>query len=142
MNNTIICLYAPANCGKTKTIRNLFLKLGGAKSVLNGTHDFVSDVNFGGKNIGFASQGDPGSSQRENLEELSQKGCEIIVTASRTKGDTVNEVYSCARKYGYTIVWISPFYFNDANYGTEGLFQHLADNNADSIAKYIIDQLI
>lgn len=142
MKKTIICLYAPANCGKTKTIRSLFRKLGGGKNVLNGTHDFVADVNFGNKRIGFASQGDPGSNHRACIEQHAKNKCDIIVTASRTKGDTVGVVYDIANIYDYTVVWISPFYFNDANYGTEGLFQHLADNNADSIAKYIIDQLI
>ena len=142
MNKTIICLYAPANCGKTNTIRSIFRKLGGNKNVLNGAHDFVADVNYGHKRIGFASQGDPGSNQRTHIEQLAQNKCDIIVTASRTKGDTVDVIYEIANKYGYTVVWISPFYFNDANYGTVDLFQYLADNNADSIAKYIIDHLI
>lgn len=142
MSRTIICLYAPANCGKTKTIRSLFVKLGGDKNVLNGTHDFVADVNFGNKKIGFASQGDPGSPQKDNLEKLAQNGCEIIVTASRTKGDTVYGVCDVANKYGYTVVWISPFYLNDADYGTEFLFQYFAECNAESIAKYIIDELL
>lgn len=139
---TIICLYAPADCGKTKTIRSLFLKLGGDKRALAQTHDFVDHVNFGNKNIGFASQGDPGSPQRENLERLYKRGCEIMVTASRTKGDTVDEVCDFANNYGYTVVWISPFYFNDAEYGIEPLFDYFAERNADSIAKYIIDVLI
>ena len=106
MKKTIICLYAPANRGKTNTIRSLFIKLGGDKNVLNGTHDFVADVNFGRKKIGFVSQGDPGSPQNENLEKLAQGNCEIIVTASRTKGDTVYAVYDIANKYGYDVVCI------------------------------------
>ena len=110
MKKTIICLYAPANRGKTNTIRSLFIKLGGDKNVLNGTHDFVADVNFGRKKIGFASQGDPGSPQKENLEKLAQGNCEIIVTASRTKGDTVYAVYDIANKYGYDVVCISGTY--------------------------------
>ena len=142
MSKTIICLYAPADCGKTKTIRSLFLKLGGDKNVLNGTHDFISDVNYGRKKIGFASQGDPDSSQKENLEKLAQNNCDIIVTASRTKGGTVDNVCEIANKYGYTVVWVSPFYFYDAKDATDDLFLFFAERNADNLAKYIIDELI
>ena len=39
----IICLYAPADCGKTKTIRSLFLKLGGDRDALK-KDDIIADV--------------------------------------------------------------------------------------------------
>lgn len=139
MNKTIICLYAPANCGKTQTIRKLFFNLGGEKNVLDGTHDFVGSVKFGCKNIGFASQGDPYSSQKEDIEGLAQSGYDIIVTASRTRGGTVDNITDIAKKYAYTVVWISPFYFNDADYTSEDLCLYFAERNADNIAKYIID---
>ena len=141
MNKTIICLYAPADCGKTKTIRSLFLKLGGDRKLLDGKHDFVSSMNFGNKNIGFASQGDPYSSQKEDVEGLAKCGHDIIVTASRSRGGTVDNITDVAEKYGYSVVWISPFYFNDADYTTEDLCLYFAERNADSIAKYIIDKL-
>ena len=142
MSRTIICLYAKANCGKTKTIRSLFLKLGGDKNVLEGTHDFVGSVNFGNKKIGFVSEGDPGSPQWENIEPLAQNNCDIIVTASRTKGDTVNNIFDIANKYGYTVVWFSPFYFYDVQYASGKMCDYFAERNADSIAQYIIDKLI
>ena len=113
MKKTIICLYAPADCGKTKTIIRLFLKLGGDKKKLNGMNDFIADVIFGGKIIGFASQGDPGTQQKKNIEDHAKNGCDIIVTASRSKGDTVDNVSKIANKYGYKVVWVSPFYFYD-----------------------------
>ena len=139
MEKTIICLYAPANCGKTNSIRNLFLKLGGDKNVLNGKHDFVSNVNFGNKSIGFASQGDPGSTQRKDIEELAKCNPDIIVTASRTRGDTVDNVTEIANKYGYTVVWISPFYFYDETQATEMQYSYFVEKNAECIAKYVID---
>lgn len=142
MSKTIICLYAPANCGKTQTIRSLFLKLGGKKNVLNKSYDIVADVNFGNKKIGFASQGDPGSNQKEDIEQLAIINCEIIVTASRTKGGTVDNVSEIANNYGYTVVWVSPFYFYDAKDATDDLFLYFAERNADNLAKYIIDELI
>ena len=137
----IICLYANADCGKTKTIRSLFLKLGGDRDALK-KDDFIADVFFGGKKIGFASQGDPGTQQKENIEDHAKNGCDIIVTASRSKGDTVGNVSEIANKYGYKIVWISPFYFYDKKDATEKSFLYFAERNADNIAKYIIDELL
>lgn len=142
MNKTIICLYATANCGKTKTIRSLFAKLGGDKILLDKSRDIVGVVNFGNKEIGFASEGDPDSPQWENIEPLAQKKCDIIVTASRTKGDTVNNIFDIANKYGYTVVWISPLYFYDVQYASDDLCDYFAERNTDSIAQYIIDKLI
>ncbi len=142
MSKTIICLYAPANCGKTQTIRSLFLKLGGCKKVLNGTHDFVSDVDFGKKKIGFASQGDPDSNHKEDIGQLAKDKCDIIVTASRTKGGTVDNIDDIAQMYKYRVIWISPFYFYDAQKTTKKQCQYFAERNADNIAMYIIDKLI
>ena len=139
---TIVCLYAPANSGKTKTIRSLFVKLGGDKRTIEQNYDFTDDVCFGKKMIGFVSQGDPGTPLFKNLEQYAQKGHEIIVTASRTKGGTVDDVCNVAMQYGYNVVWISPAYLNDASYGTDDIFLHFADRNADSLMRYIIDQLI
>lgn len=142
ITKTIICLYATADCGKTKTIRYLFKRLGGDKKVLARTHDFVGDLNFGNKKIGFVSKGDPGSPQWENIEPLAQNNCDIIVTASRTKGDTVYNICDIANKYGYTVVWISPFFFHDVQYASDELCDYFAERNADNIAQYIIDKLI
>ena len=138
----IICFYARADCGKTKSIRSLFIKLGGHKKVLAGTHDFVGDVNFGGKQIGFVSHGDPGSSQFEDLEVFAKNGYDIIVTASRTRGITFENVCKIATVYGYTVVWVSPFYFDDAAQASDELCDYFAERNADNIAQYIIDKLI
>ena len=142
MKKTIICLYATANCGKTKSIISLFLKLGGDRNVLDGPHDFVSSVCFGNKKIGFVSEGDPGSPQWENLEALAHNNCDIIVTASRTKGGTVNNLHDIANKYDYAVVWISQFYFYDVQYASDELCDYFAERNADNIAQYIIDKLI
>lgn len=142
MSKTIICMYAPANCGKTQTIRHLFIKLGGKRKVFNGKRDFGAEINFGNKKIGFASEGDPGSNQRTDLEQLAQNKCDIIVTASRTKGGTVDNIGDIAQKYKYRVIWISPFYFYDAKQTTKKQCQYFAERNADNIAMYIIDKLI
>lgn len=139
MEKTIICLYGPANCGKTNSIRNLFLKIGGDKNVLNGKPDFVSTVNFGNKIIGFASQVDPGSTQRDDIEELAKCNPDIIVTASHSRGGTVDNVTEIANKYGYTVVWISPFYFYDNTQATEKQYSYFDERNTECIMKYIID---
>lgn len=106
----IICLYAPANKGKTSTIRKVYELLGGKKEVLESSYEISDVVMRGNIKIGCESLGDPDSDQKEWLEELLKKQCDIIVTASRTKGDTVGNVDALAEQYEYSIKWISPIY--------------------------------
>lgn len=106
----IICLYAPANKGKTSTIRKVYELLGGKKEVLESSYEISDVVMRGNIKIGCESLGDPDSDQKEWLEDLLKKQCDIIVTASRTKGDTVGNVDVLAEQYEYSIKWISPIY--------------------------------
>lgn len=106
----IICLYAPANKGKTSTIRKVYELLGGREDFLKSSYEISDIVMRGDIKIGCESLGDPDSDQKEWLEELMKKQCDIIVTASRTKGDTVGNVDALAEQYGYAIKWISPIY--------------------------------
>jgi len=76
--------------------------------------DIYAILDYRNRKIGIASMGDPGSGQEEYLRRMvEEERCEIIVCASRTKGGTVDCVDRYARKYGYRLVWLSPF----AGYG-------------------------
>ena len=53
-----ICLYAPANKGKTSTIRKVYEQLGGKKEVLESNYEICDVVTYGDVKIGCESLGD------------------------------------------------------------------------------------
>ena len=62
----------------------------------------------------ISTLGDPYSAHPVWLEDAAKTGANVIVTASRSKGSTVNIVYDIARKYGYEIIWFQNFHFDNA----------------------------
>lgn len=138
----IICLYAPANKGKTSTIRKVYELLGGKKEVLESSYEISDVVMRGDIKIGCESLGDPDSDQKEWLEELLKKQCDIIVTASRTRGITVNNVVKLSQKYGYSIEWFSPLYHSgDKNEKRQKLYDLFIEKNAQAVICFI-DKII
>lgn len=91
IRKTIICLSAPASKGKTFTIRKLYEKLGGVYNT--DEHDFVGCIMYGKYKIGCISYGDPGTSPEETIKKLlNDENCDIVVSASRSYGETVEKV--------------------------------------------------
>lgn len=137
----IICLYAPANKGKTSTIRKVYEQLGGKKEVLESNYEICDVVTYGDVKIGCESLGDPDSDQKEWLENLLNQQCDIIVTASRTRGITVNNVVELS-KYGYSIEWISPLYlWEDEPKQRQMLYDLFVEKNAQAVVCFI-DKII
>ena len=60
--------------------------------------------------VGMESLGDPGSCQRLWIEECLNAGCEVIVAASRSYGQTVDDAYDLARANGYEVVEVSTLF--------------------------------
>lgn len=60
--------------------------------------------------IGIESQGDPNSRQQASLDLFLQKNCDIIVCASRTRGEIVSNVENFCSNYQYDSFWISTLY--------------------------------
>ena len=58
------------------------------------------DSHYG--DLGFSSWGDTGANE-EPLDEILQKGCDIVITASRSKRQTVDVVERLAQKYNYQL---------------------------------------
>lgn len=136
----VICLFASANKGKTSSIRKVFEMLGGNEEVLQKGYE-ISDITMRGDvRIGCESEGDPNSAQTECIEDLMKnKQCNIIVTASRTYGSTVDNVIRLSKEYGYDIEWISPLYGDDE--ARKLLFDFYAEKNAEIIIN-LIDKYI
>ena len=115
---TIICIEGVSAVGKTCTVKNV-RKLLNPKEVKPETgftvEEFKEESKDGdfyailshketGKKIGLSSSGDPYSNQGEYLEYLAKESCDIILCASRTKGDTTSNVYEIAEMSDYEII--------------------------------------
>lgn len=143
MKKTIICLSGPANSGKTTSVRKLYEFLGGTDK----THapEVVDSVKYKGFTIGCMSIGDPNSSQEENLDKLLKEGCDIVVTACRSYGGTVEVMESLAKDYEYRVIRFSHVYIypNTENVGEAGETLYTISHEINMrFALTIIDKLI
>ena len=111
---TAICIWGNAGIGKTSLIRTVFdrLNIAGDAVVQTWGNDFCATLAMQCGTVGFASMGDPCSNQGTCLQQLVESGCDVILCASRTKGNTVNAVGNLAT-HGYRIIWTSPFSSGD-----------------------------
>ena len=137
---TFICLYAPANSGKSRSIRRVdeILQSYGAKviSTLFDEYDFAREYTFRNKKIGILSLGDPDSAQDDWLAKIVNDDCDIIVCASRTKGATC-DIVSSKLKQGDSLYWISPLYEYESSLPSP-LQADMQEYNAQFIIKYIL----
>ncbi len=120
-NKYIICDYAKANWGKTETLLEvIFLLKESPQNTLffekpNTGKDKWCHFEINGKSVVISTLGDPYSDQPLWLEDAAEKAkAEIIVTASRTSGATVNAVYDIATRYGYEVIWFQNFHFDNS----------------------------
>lgn len=123
----IICDYARANWGKTETLLEVINILDSPSKLQYTLIDEkpntgkdrwclfgVKDKEIKDKQVVISTLGDPYSAQPVWLEDAAKTGAEIIVTASRTSGSTVNAVYDIATRYGYEVIWFQNFHFDNS----------------------------
>ena len=135
MRKTMICVYAPSNKGKTRTIKKVHELLGGKKEVRSNSNDFVDNIMFGEVKIGFESAGDPDSEQEEAIEYLMKKKCDIVIGAARTRGKTVKAVEKLEYNCKYQVIWLTPAYvYMPLN---EDAYDVLVKKNAEIIIEFI-----
>lgn len=126
MRKTLIALWGPANCGKTATIKRvyeLFKSKYKDAEILHcdfSRRDFVVIFIIQGTKIGVASQGDPNSKLPANLKLFLNEKCKVIICATRTWGQTVEEVKRLNKQYKI-------FWFEQEKSGPA---KHRASNNA------------
>lgn len=135
MKKTIICVSAKGRRGKSSTIKKLYTMLGGTKTFADG-EDILEVVTYNDYKIGIKSQGDPGTNHRKDLPKfIVDDYVDIIVTASRSKGDTYNAVYEVADNFGFDTIIFYPM-------GTESEYPvypvgNLYTKNAEAILEII-----
>lgn len=104
----IIALYGPANKGKSKTINLLIKLLGGSESDKERRVTLI----YEDKKIAITTYGDNGFELNKNTEFFKEESCDILVTATRTKGGSIKalETFETAKEIGRKAIWIAKSY--------------------------------
>lgn len=103
----IIAVRGPHDNGKSSVIKETINLLGKKYAITTNIGGYDRNVNLNINNvlIGIESQGDPGSRMQTSLKNFIKQGCDIILIACRTKGDTVKAIIQAHKKNNYEIVW-------------------------------------
>lgn len=127
MNKTIIAVYGGQNEGKSETIKNVCRLIldnfpiavpSTPKELIDYTTDILIVIKIGSIKIGIESQGDPNSRMfwDNTIEKLADDNldpqlgsCDIILCATRTRGETMTKVREIAQKYSYYTIWRSSY---------------------------------
>lgn len=118
MKKTIIAVYGRTESGKSRSIKqfasnniNAFLDTNGNSVTVdpNNSQDIFGTIQQGNELIGISSQGDPGTGLAERVQELVSMNCNIIICATRTRGQTVWDVEQVARTNKYHVIWFGNF---------------------------------
>ena len=141
MQKTVIAVMAKADRGKTTSLCKLIDILpfeGKEVDERVNTKDQLVVGTYRGVKIGINTEGDPYSGVEERMNRCIESGCQIIVSACRSKGRTTMEVDNPAKENGFQTVWIQP-YFSWWGEWCGGIY--LNDAFAESL-KQFINQLI
>ncbi|MGQ1929133.1 hypothetical protein [Ornithobacterium rhinotracheale] len=108
MKKQIIVLFGRAQIGKTSTLNILMGLLDEKLKVKD--DDLIKDrresIVYKGKNIAVTTPGDDGYQVSENINFFKGKKCDVFITATRTKGSTVEKLKEYATEIGVEIVWM------------------------------------
>ncbi len=117
---TMILVKGSSQRGKSQSIKRLATTFPFTSIIrpwTNGDYDSyvigtLKDSEGGDRIVGMESLGDPGSCQKLWIEECVNAGCEVIVAASRSYGQTVDDAYNLASANGYEVVEVSTYFHN------------------------------
>lgn len=116
MKKLVIANRGAAWIGKSAAIIEVYslLKSMGYKILLEERQrgDIKAIFEIGEIKVGIESLGDPGCEMEDTMEEFVNRGCEIIVTACRTKSDTFKKVTEyLGVQNGYDILWCAHYVY-------------------------------
>ncbi|MDD3479055.1 MAG: hypothetical protein PHI42_01530 [Paludibacteraceae bacterium] len=134
---TIIAVKGNSGTGKSATIlkvnEHFKESIITCKNVCD-TFDILSVIEVKGHKIGLLSLGDPNPLNQNVhlnlLKDLTTQQCEIILCATRTRGETVDNIFRLNSEDGYNIIWTSNFCddLRGASFDTNMLNTHFADS--------------
>jgi len=116
MSLNIIAIKNKAGKGKTttiKTIAEILIKKFNVSIQLPSTYDIdiIIPINNQGKvtNVGVVSKGDPGTKLDTRIQDKIKNGCEVIICATRTSGETVEAVSLAAKNNNGNVIWTTTY---------------------------------
>lgn len=148
MERTIIAIYGRGGEGKSQTVKMVCEEIlkhfpNAVPSIVPSYKgDILLTIQIGAVKIGFESQGDPSSRMHTTVNDLADPkvhGCDIIVCATRTTGNTVKTIDRVADKHDFHTLWISSFFSPKLDSAVLNRFAAL--NIIDIIKSLIIGQL-
>lgn len=106
MQKLVIANRGSKEQGKTSSIREVFNILDAKypTNVYIDYGDILATILIGDVLVGLESQGDPGSRIFDSLKKFVELGCDVIVCACRSYGDTTNAVYALSND-GYQVIF-------------------------------------
>lgn len=104
----IIALYGRSDTGKTTTLNYLIGFLDENLEIDDNslTNNRKEVIYYKNKKIAVTTPGDNKSELKKNIEYFKNKDCDILVTATRTKGATREELKKYAQDIKTEIIWI------------------------------------
>lgn len=118
MKKTAIAIWGHSEQGKSSSIWEIVKAIPrhfpGAviDKRING-QDIQVIIQAGKVRIGVESQGDPGGRLQRSLDLFVLENCDIIICATRTRGDTVTSVEGLFP--AYEVVWASNYFSREKN---------------------------
>lgn len=117
---TIITIWNTSNKGKSETVLELakllikknpsFKPIFCSHEIDKLTLDFRLIIEINGIKIALESQGDPKTNNKVRIEEILVKySPNILITTSRTRGETVKVIDFLADEYDYDTIWTSTY---------------------------------
>lgn len=118
MKKTAIAIWGHSSQGKSSSIIEIVnaipLQYPGAVIDMRISGKDIQVILMIGKvKIGIESQGDPGGRLQKSLDLFVQENCDIIICATRTRGETVTSVEALFP--AYEIVWASNYFSREKN---------------------------
>ncbi|WP_321308182.1 hypothetical protein [Marinifilum fragile] len=111
----ILTIWGGAEQGKSATIKNLIplFETNFPKAKVNWLikgYDIKLIIEIEGKKIGVESQGDPNSRLKSSITDFAKDdNCDLIICASRTRGETVKIIKDVAKEYNYNLTWATNY---------------------------------
>ena len=100
---TIIALYRRANTGKSTTLNYLIALLKGQEVDFKDKREIVY---YGSKKIAVTTLGDNADEIKKNIEFFEKEDCDILVTATRSKGKPTNIIYKYHKDINAELKWL------------------------------------
>jgi cytidylate kinase len=147
MKKTVIAISGASNKGKSASITEIVQRvtLHFPSTVVDykiTAVDVKAIIQIGNVKIGVESQGDPGSRLGASLQEFIKEGCDIIICATRTRGETVELVNEMFSLYRFDIIWTSNYFSKEKYDPKNPVINHLFADHIIFLVQQVMNNII